>query len=164
MRTFRSEPSRFARSILAMWPQSVQKRYLRHKSAIVTVHGETVPRVRQNIVDNNSLICKHLPGASLLQGPPARHELTPFWGKQQWPGARLDCCWLALCDRNRLVGTLRWYFDLYLSNISFWQPSPLPGHQWSSAHAQWQSPCCCHSGLLALGTIQGYMSNQTSQK
>lgn len=36
MRTLRSEPSKCARSILAMCPQSVQKRNLRHNSVIIT--------------------------------------------------------------------------------------------------------------------------------
>lgn len=46
MRTFRSEPSRFARSILAMWPQSVQKRYLRH-NIVTETREDGTQRLRE---------------------------------------------------------------------------------------------------------------------
>ena len=47
MRTFRSEPSKFARSILAMWPQSVQKRYLGHDGGISKAWEDGVQRSRE---------------------------------------------------------------------------------------------------------------------
>lgn len=86
MRTFRSEPSKFARSILAMWPQSVQKRYLGHKSAISKAWEDGIQRLREYRDTQIPLIYRHLSRAS-SSGPSslglfsAGQKTYPFLGK-----------------------------------------------------------------------------------